>query len=120
MMPEQNSTEKPSIQNVRIMHENFADANEAVIAQFVDDAWLEVQDLFRPKYREIACRYLAAHLLLLSADTYRVKSEKVDEMEKSYFASSRSGFDTTPFGQKYKQLLDQFGKGSKRIGLVVV
>lgn len=104
------------------MSDQFSAMSDIRLQMFIEDAWLDVQDLNVPeKHQERLTRYLAAHLAF--SDIKEVAKESVGSLAREY--QKRSGNDltdlsSTPFGQEYQRLVDKLTIGKGKINLVVL
>lgn len=105
MAKEENKT---TVDKVRLTAAELTSVSDDSIQLFIEDAWLEVQDQFKEKYQEKACRFLACHLAVLN--NQNTKSEQVGSLKKEYsgFHSTFTDLKRTVYGQEYLRLLKQY------------
>ncbi|EKL7559095.1 DUF4054 domain-containing protein, partial [Enterococcus faecalis] len=90
---------KSTVDNVRLTASELSGVSDDAIELFIDDAWIEVNNIFfKDDIKEKACRYLACHLAVLN--NQNTKSEQVGSLKKEYsgFHSSFTDLKRTVYG----------------------
>ncbi|MBC1935183.1 DUF4054 domain-containing protein [Listeria grandensis] len=110
-----------TVEKLKLTAKEVVNMPVPALEMHIEDAFLEVQsEGFPEKYEERATRYLAAHLATLSDKN--VKSEAVGSLKREYSGKNVSlqNLKTTPYGQEYSRLLDEYAGGGSDIGPWVV
>lgn len=106
-----------NVQKVKEFAVEFADVDDEVINNLIDDAALQIEsDGLPDKYQELGCRLLVCHLLfVLNMTKYGGVSSATSMGESQTMFDWSKGND--PYMEMYKDLVDRFGH-SRRKGKV--
>lgn len=109
-----------TVAQVRAIAPEFATVSDSDVQAFLDDAALQLNASIWGAKRDLAHKYLAAHLLGtarpdLAMAAGPVQSESVGQVSRSYAvqtsAQPGSQFDATRHGREYRRMVLQLGAG---------